>query len=87
MKEKDQVQEGVVLAQAIMWTCAEDEPVLALVFCISANPSIWIPSVRIGIGLWIMERKPSRRNDHGAFGCRVVLLCDIEVLLDDVRYH
>ncbi len=72
---------------AVFITSAEDQPVLALIFCVSANPSIWVVGVRLWISFRVVQREPSRRNNHRTLRCSVILLCDIEVLLDDVRHH
>jgi hypothetical protein len=82
----DEVHRSVGLAEAVVRTSTEHEPVLDLLLSVTSDPSLRIEGVRVGVGLRIVESKVGRGNDHGTLR-RSVLGGDGEVLLGKVGNH
>jgi len=76
----------VSLAQAVVGTCAEYEPVLGLLISVAGDPSLGLERVWVGVCFRVVKCRVGGRNDHGALG-NGVFRCYREVLLSQVRNH
>lgn len=87
VEHEHQVEGSVCLPEAVMRASAKNKPILALLFSVACDPSHRLKIVWLLVGLWVMQRQPGRRNNHGALLGHVVHLWNGEVFLDDVGDH
>lgn len=73
--ERHQVVRCILLTDAVVWACAEDQPVLGLLLCCARYPALGVEVVGVGVCLCVVESWVGCGDNHRTCVLLVLVGC------------